>query len=90
MSGVKLEVYKIRCIEILIYLIYPHAIVNMFVICPRKSTIKFRTDPYGSQFQSARKCFVRLIEKLCAAICRPLSIKRIQTPAHLISPADIL
>ena len=55
MSGVKLEVYKIRCIEILIYLIYPHAIVNMFVICPRKSTIKFRTDPYGSQFQSARK-----------------------------------
>ena len=40
--------------------------------------------------KSARKCFVRLIEKLCAAICRPLSIKRIQTPAHLISPADIL
>ena len=75
MSGGKMEVYKIRCIEILICLIYPHAIVNVFVICPQKSTIKFRTDLYGSARisvpirteKSERKCFVRLIAK---TMCR--------------------
>ena len=62
MSGDKLEVYKIRCIEILIYLIYPPAIVNAFVICQQKfnnqnphGSVRIRTDPYGSQFQPARK-----------------------------------
>ena len=45
MSGDKLEVYKIRCIEILIYLIYPPAIVNAFVICQQKFN---NQNPHGS------------------------------------------
>ena len=45
MSGHKFEVYKIRCMEVLIYLIYPPAIVNAFVIWQKKFNYQ---NPYGS------------------------------------------